>query len=175
MKRKGMGAGKGKGYKNLQGRDPKIHSDSSKGRKQPQKMPNLKGIESERKFETPHGKLWISSEKSALMGKKVWLVKSDFTLTKRFDNKKDAKKYLDEQVKSYTDFYRTPDGKISDSRLSPYGKGQLRLAQGSILSFTDMNLEVVGDELVNSETKKVVQKIDNDRLVNKILFKIIGG
>jgi len=36
MVRKGLGKGKGKGYKNIQGRDPKIHSDSSKGRKQPQ-------------------------------------------------------------------------------------------------------------------------------------------
>jgi len=40
--RKGLGKGKGKGYKNLAGRDPKIHSDSSKGRKQPQKMPFIK-------------------------------------------------------------------------------------------------------------------------------------
>jgi len=39
MKRKGLGKGKGKGYKNLQGRDPKIHSDSARGRKQPQKIP----------------------------------------------------------------------------------------------------------------------------------------
>jgi len=37
-KRIGLGKGKGKGYKNLAGRDPKIHSDSSKGRKQPQKI-----------------------------------------------------------------------------------------------------------------------------------------
>jgi len=39
MKRKGLGKGKGKGYKNLQGRDPKVHSDSAKGRKQPQRLP----------------------------------------------------------------------------------------------------------------------------------------
>jgi len=37
-KRKGLGKGKGKGYKNLQGRDPKVHSDSARGRKQPQKI-----------------------------------------------------------------------------------------------------------------------------------------
>jgi len=37
-KRIGLGKGKGKGYKNLAGRDPKIHSDSSKGRKQPQRI-----------------------------------------------------------------------------------------------------------------------------------------
>jgi len=34
--RKGMGKGKGKGYKNIIGKDPKVHSDSGKGRKQPQ-------------------------------------------------------------------------------------------------------------------------------------------
>jgi hypothetical protein len=36
--RKGMGKGKGRGYKNLMGRDPRVHSDSAKGRKQPQKL-----------------------------------------------------------------------------------------------------------------------------------------
>ena len=36
--RKGMGRGRGKGYKNIQGGDPKVHSQSAKGRKQPQKL-----------------------------------------------------------------------------------------------------------------------------------------
>lgn len=37
--RKGLGKGKGKGYKNiLMGKDPKIHSQSAKGMKQPQKL-----------------------------------------------------------------------------------------------------------------------------------------
>lgn len=36
MKRKGLGKGKGKGYKNIIGKDKKVHSDSAKGRKQPQ-------------------------------------------------------------------------------------------------------------------------------------------
>jgi len=47
--RKGLGKGKGKGYKNIQGRDPKIHSDSARGRKQPQRMPNLSKLENEYK------------------------------------------------------------------------------------------------------------------------------
>lgn len=40
MKRKGQAKGKGSGYKNLPNfpKDPKVHSDSSKGRKQPQKI-----------------------------------------------------------------------------------------------------------------------------------------
>jgi hypothetical protein len=38
MVRKGMGKGKGKGYKNIIGKDPRVHSDSAKGRKQPQKF-----------------------------------------------------------------------------------------------------------------------------------------
>jgi len=38
MKRKGLGKGKGQGYKNLQGLDSKIHKDSRRGIKQPQKI-----------------------------------------------------------------------------------------------------------------------------------------
>lgn len=38
MARKGMGKGKGKGYKNMLGVDKKIHSMSAKGIKQPQKI-----------------------------------------------------------------------------------------------------------------------------------------
>jgi len=46
MKRKGQAKGKGKGYKNLPNfpKDPKIHSDSSKGRKQPQRIPQWSRI-----------------------------------------------------------------------------------------------------------------------------------
>ena len=36
--RKGMGQGRGKGYENLLPQDPRIHKDSAKGRKQPQKI-----------------------------------------------------------------------------------------------------------------------------------------
>jgi hypothetical protein len=36
--RKGMGKGQGKGYKNLTGRDPRVHSMSAKGIKQPQRF-----------------------------------------------------------------------------------------------------------------------------------------
>lgn len=38
MVRKGMGKGKGKGYKNIQGRDSRIHSQSAKGIKTAQKL-----------------------------------------------------------------------------------------------------------------------------------------
>ena len=38
VRRKGAGKGKGMGYKNIQPRDPRVHSDSSKGRKQPQNI-----------------------------------------------------------------------------------------------------------------------------------------
>ena len=33
-----MGKGQGRGYKNLMGKDPRVHSDSARGRKQPQKL-----------------------------------------------------------------------------------------------------------------------------------------
>lgn len=39
--RKGMGRGRGKGYKNIMGRDPRIHSMSAKGQKQPQRIPHI--------------------------------------------------------------------------------------------------------------------------------------
>jgi len=38
MVRKGMGKGTGKGYMNIMGNDPKVHSQSAKGIKQPQKV-----------------------------------------------------------------------------------------------------------------------------------------
>lgn len=37
-KRKGLGKGRGKGYKNLIPKDKKVHADSAKGKKQPQKI-----------------------------------------------------------------------------------------------------------------------------------------
>jgi len=39
--RKGMMLGKGKGYKNVIGSDPRVHGQSAQGMKQPQKMPQL--------------------------------------------------------------------------------------------------------------------------------------
>lgn len=35
--RKGLGRGTGKGYKNIVGKDPRVHSDSARGMKQPQR------------------------------------------------------------------------------------------------------------------------------------------
>jgi apolipoprotein D and lipocalin family protein len=51
MARKGMGYGTGKGYKNLAGSDPKIHSQSSKGIKQPQKY-NILGFKQRPQLQT---------------------------------------------------------------------------------------------------------------------------
>ena len=63
MVRKGLGAGRGKGYKNIQGRDPKIHSDSARGRKQPQKLPYIpklnKKLPDQAKF---YDSLWIQNK-----------------------------------------------------------------------------------------------------------------
>lgn len=42
--RRGLGKGRGKGYKNINFADPKIHADSAKGKKQPQKIPACKPI-----------------------------------------------------------------------------------------------------------------------------------
>lgn len=40
MARRGMGKGKGKGYKNIIGKDPSVHAQSAKGIKQPQRINN---------------------------------------------------------------------------------------------------------------------------------------
>jgi hypothetical protein len=74
--------------------------------------------------------------------------------------------------KTKPDFARDKAGKISETVLSPYGKKQLAMLQGAKLHFTDMTLTVKGNELVD-EHGKVFEKINNDRLVNKIIFKII--
>ena len=44
MARRGMGKGKGKGYKNLVRRDKVIHSQSAKGIKQPQRVSRIKSM-----------------------------------------------------------------------------------------------------------------------------------
>jgi len=41
VKRKGLGKGRGKGFRNIIFKDPKVHSDSAKGRKQPQRIGNV--------------------------------------------------------------------------------------------------------------------------------------
>lgn len=38
MPRRGMGKGRGKGYKNIVGKDPKVHAQSARGRKQPERI-----------------------------------------------------------------------------------------------------------------------------------------
>jgi hypothetical protein len=40
VRRKGMGKGQGKGYKNLMTTDKRVHSDSARGIKQPQRVKN---------------------------------------------------------------------------------------------------------------------------------------
>lgn len=42
--RKGLGKGTGKGYRNIIGKDPRVHSDSARGRKQPQRIKPIYGI-----------------------------------------------------------------------------------------------------------------------------------
>jgi hypothetical protein len=52
MKRIGLGAGQGKGYRNIVGRDPYIHSQSAQGIKQPQRLNHLSVA-----FPKPHNTL----------------------------------------------------------------------------------------------------------------------
>lgn len=72
------------------------------------------------------------------------------------------------------DFYRDAEGKIDDKRLSSYGKKELAKLQGAMLGFSDGVLTVKGDKLVDSHNH-VVESIDNDRLINKIEFRLLTG
>jgi len=47
-----MGKGRGKGYKNLTGRDPKVHSMSARGMKQPQRVPIIPKKTNYEKYES---------------------------------------------------------------------------------------------------------------------------
>lgn len=71
-----------------------------------------------------------------------------------------------------TTFYRDVDGKISNTRLSPYGKRQRDMLQGEKLYFDDNTLTLKGDELVDEQGKTILV-VDNDRMVNKIIFKVM--
>lgn len=64
------------------------------------------------------------------------------------------------------------DGKIDDKHLSPYGRKLLSQLNGEVLHFTDGNLTIRDDKLVDAHGH-VVETIDNDRMVNKIMFKIL--
>jgi len=75
-------------------------------------------------------------------------------------------------VNGETDFFRDAEGKIDSKRLSPYGKGQLASFDGVESPFKDGVFTVKGNKLVDKQGK-TVQVIDNDRMVNKIIFKII--
>jgi len=72
------------------------------------------------------------------------------------------------------DYFRGADGKISDKKMSPYGKRTLAQMDGAELHFTDAVLIIKGNKLVN-EQGEVVENINNDRLVNKIVFRILTG
>ena len=79
------------------------------------------------------------------------------------------------KIKKKDDFARDKEGKISDKVLSPYGAEKLRLLQGTILQFKDGILELKGNKLVDRGTGKTIIVVDNDRLVNKIVFRVLFG
>jgi hypothetical protein len=79
---------------------------------------------------------------------------------------------IDFGEKSQNDFARLPDGKISDTELSPYGRRQLELLDNTQIYFTDGMLTLKDGKLIDS-SGKVFRVVDNDRLVNKLIYKII--
>ena len=70
-----MGLGRGKGYKNIMGRDPRVHSQSAKGMKQPQKIPNLhiyKGRELKWDEVKPIAKKTFDNQKLTKIEREKW-------------------------------------------------------------------------------------------------------
>jgi len=207
MRRKGLMKGKGKGYKNVIGKDPYVHSQSARGIKQPQKINvTLKRVcygredtpvdkreytmgagqpvgtikEFEEHFKDKDVKFNIEGETDSQRLERYAnlermrvaegrgnLVKME-TAIKRAEESKKA-----EESEGKINFYRDELGKISATRLSPYGKRKLSELDGAVLYFEDSTLYVSGNKLINRETGKVVDTIDNDRFVNKIIFKVM--
>lgn len=69
-------------------------------------------------------------------------------------------------------FFRGKDGKISDKRVSPYGKKQLDMLDGVKIPFSDGVLELKGNKLVDLNGK-VLDTINSDRKINKIIYRVI--
>jgi hypothetical protein len=67
MARKGMGYGTGKGYKNIIGKDKKVHSDSAQGKKQPQNVNVIAPIQKPENRDEYSG--WTNKETWAV---KLW-------------------------------------------------------------------------------------------------------
>ena len=72
-----------------------------------------------------------------------------------------------------TKYFMGKDGKISNKRVSPYGKKLLQDLQGVKLHFADVVLQVKGNTLVDKKTGKVIQKINSDRKINKIVYRVL--
>ena len=75
------------------------------------------------------------------------------------------------------DFARDADGKISRTKLSSYGKKQLRLIQGEqVIHFSDIGwVGIKGNKMIIQKTGKVLDTIDSDFKVNKVHFRLILG
>jgi len=70
------------------------------------------------------------------------------------------------------DFARDEEGKISNTKLSVYGKQKLIQLDGVVMHFTDTDVTLKGNKLIDSKGN-LLDIVDSDRKVNKIIFKII--
>jgi hypothetical protein len=86
---------------------------------------------------------------------------------------KDIKANAVKQGVMKEEFARDESGKISDTILSDYGKKQLNQLDGTPIYFSDVGwVKIKGDKIV-TEKGEILQVINSDRKVNKIIFKII--
>jgi hypothetical protein len=70
------------------------------------------------------------------------------------------------------DFARDEEGKISNTKLSFYGEKKLKELEGSVMHFSDGDVVLIGNKLIDKKGK-VLDIVDSDRKVNKIIFKTI--
>ena len=192
-KRKGLGKGRGKGYENLLPQDPRIHKDSAKGRKQPQKIPNIS--QPKQKFDLTSA--IIEYEGGDMKTKDMLelfshLIKTGLAWTLQGMYGRTANALIDEGLldkkgniivtddeiemlqEPEGEFEHDVHGKISNTVLSNYGKQQLKMLNGVTLYFSDVGaVDLEGDKLIIRKTGTVLDVIDSDRKVNKIIFRVI--
>jgi hypothetical protein len=70
-------------------------------------------------------------------------------------------------------YYKDKEGKISATKLSPYGKRMLNQLEGTPIHFSDIGWAKIKNGALVTEEGKKIDKINNDRMVNKIIFRII--
>jgi len=166
--RKGMGKGKGKGYKNLVGVDSRIHSMSAKGVKQPQKL-NLyqqaviKAKENfNQEFILNDGGV-IDLKKGNFQNFGVFSNRNKYD-SKEFATLKEAQEYINE-IKRKEALDSDIPYQIQELKKKGY---DLEKASEVVAELNNSNINYVSEKYLESQigTKKI-QKDEVDNIINK--------